>query len=315
MTVAATAGRLLLVTATALCWGGFVVPVLLSLAFPSLLPPDSLPRELDFGVEGTVANAVSALALLVVAVLALANVIVGRRKSERWIVLAGWAILAVAATYLAWDELLTDLHGEAEGAVRKAVFNDSRDAASWAIHLSLLPVAIGLTVLGCSRAKRRTGAFAFPLCLGFAGWLLATVVDTSQLTLFSSRADKLEIVLDESLEFSGSLLIALSASLALRGNRPTEQWIDPFPWRRLRLMAAGSVVLVALLGVGTAAFVFRPPIVDSQSVDHFSKFRVDLRDQESAVQEFRMPAVPLGSIRLRLATDSPAGDSGPPGYV
>ena len=54
-----TSGVLLL-GAVAFWWGLIVVPRLVSLAFPELLSPDTIPRHLNPDQEGTVANAVSA---------------------------------------------------------------------------------------------------------------------------------------------------------------------------------------------------------------------------------------------------------------
>ncbi len=223
------AGRLLLLGAVVFCWGGFVAPQLVSLAFPKLLPPDALPRGLDPGIEGTVANAISATALSIVALLAFANAIIRLRAREGWGIVGGWAALAVTSAYLAWDELKTDLHGEATDVLRRAVFGESLDAFTWAVHLSLLPVALGLTIWGFTLKSRRSRAVGVPLSLGLAAWMLATVVDMSQLNLFADRADALEIVLDESLEFSGSLLIALSAGIAVRWDAVSQQRLNLFP--------------------------------------------------------------------------------------
>ena len=219
----AWAGRLLLLGAVAFCWGGFVAPQLVSLAFPRLLPPDALPRGLDPGIEGTAANAISAAALLIVSLLAFANAIIWCRGRDRWGIVGGWAALAVAAAYLAWDELKTDLHGEATDVLRRAVFGESLDAFIWAVHLSLLPAALGLVAWSFTLKGRRGRAVGVPLSLGLAAWMLATALDMSQLNLFAGRADVLEIVLDESLEFSGSLLIALSAGIAVRWDAIPQQ--------------------------------------------------------------------------------------------
>ena len=206
------------------------------------------PRGLDPGIEGTAANAISATALLIVSLLAFANAIIWCRGRDRWGIVGGWAALAVTSAYLAWDELKTDLHGEATDVLRRAVFGESLDAFTWAVHLSLLPVALGLTIWGFTLKDRRSRAVGVPLGLGLAAWMLATVLDMSQLNLFADRADVLEIVLDESLEFSGSLLIALSAGIAVRWDAISQQRLNLFPGRRPRLLAVGSIAVVALLG-------------------------------------------------------------------
>ncbi|MYA60849.1 MAG: hypothetical protein F4X40_09940 [Chloroflexi bacterium] len=304
------AGRLLLLSAVATCWGGFVVPQLISLAFPELLPPSALPRYLDPGIEGTPANAIWAAALLAVAVLALANAISGPSRDQSWVLVAGWTILALATTYLAWDELSTDLHKETLAGLRRTVFGESLDVLAWTLHLGLLPAAFGLAVAGIAVRDRRNRAIVLPLSLGLAAWVLTTLVDLSRPAVFADHADQFEIVLDESLEFSGSLLIALSASVALGWHPKTQPAADLFPGRRLCHLAVGSVALVTVLGGLAAAFLFRAPVVDAQSISHVDRFRFSLGDQEAAVQELRMPAVPLGSVHIRAASRDPADRAG-----
>ena len=62
------------------------------------------------------------------ALLAFAIAIIRCRARERWGIVGGWAALAVTSAYLAWDELKTDLHGEATDVLRRAVFGKSLDA-------------------------------------------------------------------------------------------------------------------------------------------------------------------------------------------
>ena len=64
------AGRLLLLGAVGLWWGGHVGPQIFSLAFPALLAPDDLLQALDPELDEGFANALSAATLLIVALLA-----------------------------------------------------------------------------------------------------------------------------------------------------------------------------------------------------------------------------------------------------
>ena len=115
---------MLLLGAVAFWWGAVVVPPLVSLTFPELIPPNAIPWNLNPNNEGTVANTVSAGALLTVGALALVNALqlfprlrsrdVGRDKTVRifdrlvsrdWIAAGGWSALAITATLLGWEEI------------------------------------------------------------------------------------------------------------------------------------------------------------------------------------------------------------------
>ena len=110
--------------AAAFWWGVIVVPRLVSLGFPELLPPSPILRHLNPDNEGIVVNTVSAGALLTVAMLVFVNAlrlfgrlrahdvrrsnavrIFDRLGSQDWIAAGGWTVLAVTATFLAWEEI------------------------------------------------------------------------------------------------------------------------------------------------------------------------------------------------------------------
>ena len=78
--VADWTGRALLVGVVGMWWGGHVAPQLFSLAFPALLSPDNLLHQLDPELDEGFANAASAATLLIVALLAAANAVVGWRR-------------------------------------------------------------------------------------------------------------------------------------------------------------------------------------------------------------------------------------------
>ena len=141
-------GRVLLLAAVAFWWGAIVVPRLVSLAFPELLPPDAIPRDLNPDKERTVANAVSAIFLLIAALLAFANALrsfgtlrtqdVSRRgvvrQARGWVAAGGWTALAVTAAYLAWEEV-SEFHVSGTRDLREIVLGSSNSPWLWPVVL------------------------------------------------------------------------------------------------------------------------------------------------------------------------------------
>ena len=304
--LAERAGRLALVVAVTFWWGGYVMPQLFSLAFPAVLSPDALPRHLNPEYEETVANIVSAAALAILTVFALANAVTAHRKAADRIAVGGWTVLTVTAAYLAWEEV-SDFHATGLTAVERSIFGaelvDALGRSIWVLLLSPLIVlfvfATGVFVHKALLAQ----TVRAPFILGLVVWLLATMHEVSYPFLFSGRADVLAIVIEETLEFSGTLLIGLSAAnalgLARRKAIPNESFGG-----RWRTPVVGLMALVAILGSLGVAFVFRAPVVDART-NHVDTFELNLRDQEAVIQELRMPAYPVASFRLRFASWPP----------
>ncbi len=95
---------MLLLGAVAFWWGAIVLPRLVSLAFPELLSPDAVPPQLNPDEEESLANTVSAIFLLITALLALGNAVVSRRRGAGLIAVGGWTALAVMTASVAWEE-------------------------------------------------------------------------------------------------------------------------------------------------------------------------------------------------------------------
>ena len=85
-------GRALILGAVAFWWGLIVVPRLISMAFPELLSLDAIPRHLDPDSEGNLANAVSAIFLLITALLAFAMVRQAHYARSYWDTKGGWTV-------------------------------------------------------------------------------------------------------------------------------------------------------------------------------------------------------------------------------
>ena len=135
----------LILGAVAFWWGLIVVPRLVSLAFPELLSFDAIPRHLDPDKERTVANAVSAASLLIVALLAFAMVRQAHHARSYWITTGGWAVLAVTAAYLAWEEF-SEFHVSGTRNLGDVMLGSSNLPWLWPVVLSPLIVAFVLAM-------------------------------------------------------------------------------------------------------------------------------------------------------------------------
>ena len=336
-------GRPLILGAVAFWWGVIVVPRLVSLGFPELLSPDAIPRHLDPDEERTVANAVSAASLLIVALLAFAMVRQAHHARSYWITKGGWTVLAVTAAYLAWEEV-SEFHVSGTRDLGDVILGSSNLPWLWPMVLSPLIVAFvlamavfvrkGLASTGSTgpSAKLRTGSWQAssgrevraPLILGLAAWLLAVAYEVSYPFVFQTRAAMLAGLLEETLEFGGTLLIGLSAGLALRrssrqahGRQARDEGRGAaagiFSGSRLMRLAVGSMAAVGVLAV-VAAVVYRGPLADARARSYVGAFHVDLRDsvvaEHSLVQELGVLAAPVARFDLRVANRDPQGRSG-----
>ena len=301
--LSAWAGRLVLFGAVAFWWGGIVFPRLVGLSSSSLLPLHELPRNLDPEFDGSLANAVSAAALGMLALLALANV-VSRRHSGGWIGTVGWTVVSLTAALLAWDEL-SDFHVTGLADLERSVFGaemfDAFGRFLWVLLLSPL-IAAFVLVMGLFIGKglpRRDVRVWF--VLGLAAWMLVLLLEISSpiVLVRMAQAEVLGSLLEETLEFSGALLMSFGAASALR--RPAALAArDVFGGHRGRMVLGWAVGMLVLGGV-LALWVIRVPFVESRGpTTHIDAFAVRLRSQDAAVQELQMPAAPVSRVRLRL---------------
>ena len=288
--------RLLLLGVVAFWWGGYVGTHLFSLAFPALLPPwDATLGRLDANSEGTIANSVAAATLACVTVLALAAAVISRRRSAGWIAVGGWAALALTAAALTYGELFDFKRAGPISVVGHA----ERLGLSWQVLVSPLVVAFVLAMWIFVRNGLGEPATRAPLTLGIACWVLALVQDALDQWLFGGRALALAFVVEETLEYSGTLLIGLSAVIVLREGR-----LPPYPlfggrWHR---SLVASIAALAVLGGLAVGFLFRAPLAEALAPNMRSgAFGLSLQRHEAVVQELRMPATPVQSIRLLLS--------------
>lgn len=309
-------GRSLLLGVVAFWWGAVVAPQLISISFPSLLPWSALPPQLNPDDERSIANAVSAASLLIVALLALGSAVVSRRRRARPITVGGWVLLAGMAALLAWEEK-ADFRGWLVPAVGRRLFGDLWPYTSGIDGTFLLSplivafvAAMGL-LIGKGLSAWTVRAL---LILGLTAWLLSIVYDEGGFRIAFLEWYSLAVLLEETLEFSGTLLIGLGAGIALGRGAVSRRLSSTFRRRRPFLPLVGSMAAVAVLGgfvVFVAASTFREPLVDTRGHVVFNVSLYDSPGEEhSLVQELGMLAAPVARLRLRVTNSDPEGRSG-----
>ena len=303
--LAAWTGRLLLLGAVAFWWGAVVIPQLLRLSFPRL-PASITPWQLDPGLEGNVATAVSAAGLCTVALLALAAAVRSRGRRSGWVGVGGWAALAATGAYLAWDEVAA-FHETLRPAFLGEQISEVDRAFFWPVLLSPLILAF-VAVMGIfARRALRNPAVRAPFVLALVAWLLVVAHELSFPFVFKGRADVLGVLIEETLEFGGTLLFGLGAALALRGDAAAQVGSGGFAVRRVSALLVGMMAVVAVLGSLAAVFLFRAPLIDASAPGAWADtFVIKLEDQEAVVQEFRMPAAPVRFLEFRLSNCAPS---------
>ena len=308
--VAEWMGRLLLVGVVGMWWGGHVAPQLFSLAFPELLSPDNLLRQLDPELDEGFANAASATTLAIVALLAAANAVVGWRRGDNRLALVGWCVLAAIVAVIAVSEM-SDSHNDPEFDVRRLVFGTEAPPPEWGriVLVSPLLAAFALGTWIFARRGLVASAVRVPFALGAGAWLLAVAYDSTQHLLLTGQDHVLGSIIEEMLEISGALLIGSGAARALRadGAPQTPRRARFGGWRASLI---GSFVVVVVLGTLAVAFTFRVILVDVGATPDLHSLDLRLFAQETVAQEIRMPADPIGRIDLRLAQRDPGGGTG-----
>ncbi len=297
--------RLLLLGAIGFWWGGYVATHLFSLAFPAVLPPwDPTLGRLDADNEGTIANSVSAAGLACVTALALAAAAVSFRRSTGWIAVGGWAALTLTTAVLTFEEL-----AEFKDRGPISLFDQAgRTGLPWPVLVSPLVAVFVLAMWLFVRKGLSARAARAPLTLGIACWVFALVQEAIGRWMPTGGAVTLGYVLEETAEFSGTLLIGLSAVGVLRHGRPPPYPLFGGRWRR---SLVGSIAALAILGSLALAFLFRAPLIEALApYTRSGAFEVTLGRQEAVVQGFRMPATPVQSLGLLLFNCEWAGHGG-----
>ncbi|MCY3913915.1 MAG: hypothetical protein OXG43_11830 [Chloroflexi bacterium] len=308
--VAEWIGRILLVGVVGFWWGGHVGPQLFSLAFPSVLSPDSLLRQLDPELDEGFANTASAATLLIVALLAAANTAVGWRRGSGRVAVGGWFLLAALVAVIAVSEM-SDTHNDAQADVLRNVFGVEGRPADWARIALMSPLLAVFSMAMWFFARRGLGASParVPIVLGAGAWMLSVAYDATQHILLTGQDHVLGSIIEEMLEICGALLIGLGAAMSLRADAalrtgPHARYV------RWRAPLIGSFVAVVGLGALAVVFTYRVLLIDVGATPDLHALDLRLFAQETVAQELRMPADAVGRIDLRLAQRDPDGGTG-----
>ena len=317
-------GRLLLLGAVVFWWGAIVLPQLISMAFPEVLPWSVFPRHLNPDSEGSLANAVSAFSLAVVALLALGNAVRGLRNQnaqKNRIAIGGWAALAVTAAYLTVDEIFDPRTMSVFEGLGQTPFSETYKKDLWIVVFSPLivafVVAMGFFVLRGSLSR----AVRVVLILGFTTWLLAILHDLNHEPLFEVLVSKrIGRLLEETLEFSGTLLVGLGAAISLWSRQePASDMFDRFGNRYDRrgrftsavwsfdkfvMGAVATVACIVVVGVLTP-HLYKWPLADARADTLAGAFHMILYDKHSIVQELGALPAPPSRLDLRIASRAP----------
>lgn len=251
----ANLGRLALVSALIFWWGGIFVPRLTSLIDPDLLASKDIPLWLNPDVEGTFANAVSATALLTVSLLVGLTAVVSWRLAVGRFAVLGWSVLALTVGYVSWEEAIEPVQVV---SLRNAVFNEATPTL-WPLLISPVIVAFVLVMVGFVCRGRQLWEVRLLLTLGIVVWLLVLVYEVSDPYLSMQGAHDVGVLFEETLEFGGTLVIGLSAVVAMRGRE-----LGVFQRRVIVPLVGGTLAVVGLLGILVGAFIFRAPLVDTR---------------------------------------------------
>lgn len=283
----------MLVGVVAFWWAGVVVPRLVNLVFPEWALPRTFDWDLNPGREGSLANAVSAGTLATVALLALANALACARRRSGWLAIGGWTVLGVMTAGIAVEEV-----AELKPALVQ-ISNRLGHPVLW--PLVLAPVVVPFLVLMGVFVWRslRARSVRVPIVLGLFAWIFGLWHEMGHPYFLAGRAPGIGILLEETLEFCGTLLIGYGAAMALHGSMDRDRPVFGGRWR-IPLVASAAAV-VALGGL-VVLLVFRAPIIDLRQ-GH--ALHVSLPDQWSLVQEMRMPATPIGQIGIQVSLGRP----------
>ena len=294
-------GLLILMIAVVFWWGAVVGPMTLSLIFPQVTPWESIPTNLDPDQDGTLANTASALVLLMVAILACLNVIASNRRKLGRVVMGGWLLLSITAILLAAEDFNASI------IRRQHTIPIGGYDVHWMLLASPFIAAFLVALAGFIKSDRLPGEVRALLALGTAAWLLSLLHDLvpDYINFRFAWITRMVILLEETLEVGGTILMGLGAVAALGIGYGC----------RLRMrhgirLLVGSSIVVVLAGSLVVGLLFRAPFADARA-RNFSDgmFYITLENGMNALQELQLPDIPIDSLDLKLDNQDERGRS------
>ena len=197
-------------------------------------------------------------------------------------------------------------------ALGEIVLGTAYRYALWPVLVSPLILAFVLAMVVFVSKGLHAREVRALLILGLTAWVLVLMHEVSG--EFVSDGDVLlfKRLLEETLEFGGTLLIGLSAGIALRGPGPLagifggRGRLTPAVWLTA---PAATIACVVVLGA-VAAVVHRTPLADARALTHIGFFHIIVYDKHSLVQELGVLPAPPARFDLRITSRAPQGRSG-----
>ena len=224
-----------------------------------------------------------------------------------------------------WKRLLSSKQRQAWLPLGEIVLGTAYRGNRWPVLMSPLILAFvlamvvfvhkGLPSTGSTGSRQASSGREVRalLILGLTSWVLAVVQEAGNTFVFKGNADGLDRVLEETLEFGGTLVIGLSAGIALRGPGPLAGIFGGrgrFPPAIWLMAPVATIACVVVLGT-VAAAVQREPLADARARTHIGTFHIIFYDKHSLVQELGVLPAPPARLDLRITSRAaPQGRSG-----
>ena len=271
--------------------------------------PSALRTAVDASVEGGPSNAFSAALLGLLAFSALLNALISFRRGASTVSKAGWAVIALVAGYLSFDEL-TDFHIAVISRLYLENVNRSLGFLSgFYVWVGLaLPIILAFLVFMAFFVRREfthSRVMQAGMYAGVALWLGKIANEAVASFLFQSRAPALENLLEVGgivLGSAGLTGIALIHAADRLGAAP--------PTRRepglKRLTLSAGLLATAMVAVGLVWGVLRA----EPSLNRWSETAVwmgPFQAGSGAIQTLRLPSAPVERIDLIASYSGPEG--------
>ena len=261
-------------------WGTYVLPSLLSLAFPAVIPP--IPVWLNADANGSLPNYMSAAVLAIAAIAQFVSAIRAYRESQ--LATVGWSILAATTLFVLIAEL-TDWH--------------NRLFASWSIQLApLAAVFVVLVILFIWRVEHQPPVRLL-LALGCSLWSMVIVHEAIQ-PYAISRFGSLPIVIEETMEVTGAMCLIAAAWLTYQRPSASLSWRAAAAWSTLVVSGCSIMVVFFLYQVPLTSTRYATPLISTRDTSPLGSFHVVLEGYGAIQQDLRRIPFPSNRIDVRM---------------